>query len=207
MNRGKFITIEGSEGVGKSTNIEFIQNYLSSKGIDVLLTREPGGTPLAESLRKLLLQHWEEEVDQHAELLMVFAARAQHVETVIKPAISKGQWVICDRFIDSTYAYQGGGRGLNLEVIKQLENLVLKDFSPDITFYLDIEVSLGLERASKRGALDRFETEKMDFFERVRSAYLDRVNCAPDRYALIDAGEPLADVQSAIQKHLDILSS
>jgi dTMP kinase len=204
-NRGKFITIEGSEGVGKSTNIKFIQQYLSKQGIPLVLTREPGGTPLAESLRNLLLQHWQEKVDEQAELLMLFAARAQHVSTVIQPALERGEWVLCDRFTDSTYAYQGGGRGLDLKLIEQLESLVLQGFQPDTTIYLDIDVKQGLQRASTRGELDRFETEEIDFFERVRKAYLKRVESTPSRYALIDAGESLDKVQQSIQSFLEHL--
>ncbi|MGH1441813.1 MAG: dTMP kinase, partial [Cellvibrionaceae bacterium] len=144
MNKkmGQFITIEGSEGVGKSTNISFIKDYLEQKGIDLLITREPGGTPLAEQIRELLLAKRDESVDETAELLLMFAARAQHLNTVILPAIAEGKWVLCDRFTDSTYAYQGGGRGLDQALIANLEKLVQGEVQPDLTLYLDIDVSL-----------------------------------------------------------------
>lgn len=160
---GKLITIEGSEGVGKSTNIQFIQGYLTNKGIDLLLTREPGGTPLAENIRDLLLQKRDEPVDEKAELLLMFAARAQHLNTVIVPALAAGRWVLCDRFTDSTYAYQGGGRGLDQELIAQLETLVQQGLQADLTLYLDIDVKQGLARASQRAELDRFEDQQIDF--------------------------------------------
>lgn len=207
MNKkmGQFITIEGSEGVGKSTNISFIKDYLEQKGIDLLITREPGGTPLAEQIRELLLAKRDESVDETAELLLMFAARAQHLNTVILPAIAEGKWVLCDRFTDSTYAYQGGGRGLDQALIANLEKLVQGEVQPDLTLYLDIDVSLGLSRASQRAELDRFETEKIDFFERVRAAYLQRANSKGEgsRYRVIDASQSLEDVQANIASVLD----
>ena len=203
---GKLITIEGSEGVGKSTNIQFIQGYLTNKGIDLLLTREPGGTPLAENIRDLLLQKRDEPVDEKAELLLMFAARAQHLNTVIVPALAAGRWVLCDRFTDSTYAYQGGGRGLDQELIAQLETLVQQGLQADLTLYLDIDVKQGLARASQRAELDRFEDQQIDFFERVRAAYLARVSTNPERYRIIDAGQPLAQVQQDIEAILARLS-
>ncbi len=203
--KGKFITFEGSEGVGKSTNIALVKEFLSSKNINLLLTREPGGTPLAENIRTLLLDKSSEAVDETCELLMVFAARAQHLNTVITPALNAGTWVLCDRFTDSTYAYQGGGRGLDTALIAQLENIVQKTLKPDLTLYLDIDVKLGLSRASERAALDRFESEKIDFFERVREAYLARIKMdAPNsHYRLIDASESLEQVQQNILTVLD----
>jgi dTMP kinase len=205
MEKGKFITFEGSEGVGKSTNILLVKEYLESKNIDLLLTREPGGTPLAETIRGLLLDKSDETIDQTCELLMVFAARAQHLNTVIIPALNKGLWVICDRFTDSTYAYQGGGRGLDQNLISELEKVVQKNLMPDLTFYLDIDVSLGLSRATERAELDRFECEKIDFFERVRFAYLERVKTGLNNqhYRLIDAGQDLESVQQDIVSCLD----
>ena len=202
---GKFITIEGSEGVGKSTNIEFIKHYLLGKGIDLLVTREPGGTPLAENIRDLLLQKRNESVDETAELLLMFAARAQHLNTVILPAIQAGRWVLSDRFTDSTYAYQGGGRGLDRSLISQLEMLVQKDMQPDLTFYLDIDVKLGLARVSRRVGLDRFEDQHIDFFERVRAEYLRRVKANSERYKVIDASQTLEYVQGDIEKVLEKL--
>lgn len=205
MMRGKFITIEGSEGVGKSTNIEFIRQYITGQGVDLIITREPGGTPLAENIRELLLAKREESVDDLAELLLMFAARAQHINQYIEPALKAGQWVLCDRFTDSTFAYQGGGRGLNTSAIQTLEKLVQKEFQPDLTFYLDIDVKIGLARAAERAELDRFESEKIDFFERVREAYLARVQADPNRFRVIDASQDLPSVQAAIQTHLKSL--
>lgn len=203
--KGKFITFEGSEGVGKSTNIALVKEFLSSKNIDLLLTREPGGTPLAESIRALLLNKSDEVIDETCELLMVFAARAQHLNTVIIPALNAGKWVLCDRFTDSTYAYQGGGRGLDTKLIEQLEKTVQKNLKPDLTLYLDVDVKLGLSRASKRADLDRFESEEIDFFERVRRAYLKRVkmDLPSNHYRLIDASESLEKVQQNILAVLD----
>ncbi|MGS2716610.1 dTMP kinase [Eionea flava] len=203
--RGKFLTIEGTEGVGKSTNMAFIQSYLQARGVDVVTTREPGGTPLAEEIRALLLSNRDEKMDEKAELLLVFAARAQHLNTVIIPALDRGQWVLCDRFTDATYAYQGGGRGLDLLLIEQLEQQVQGDIKPDLTFLLDIDVAIGLERAGRRGELDRFENEQVDFFERVRHAYLSRVNCDPKRYGVVDASCSLDNVQQQIATYLEAL--
>ena len=203
--RGQFITIEGSEGVGKSTNIVFIREHLEAQGIDLVVTREPGGTPLAESIRELLLQKRSETVDETAELLLMFAARSQHLNTVIIPALEKGQWVLCDRFTDSTYAYQGGGRGLDAALIEHLEKIVQKGLQPDMTFYLDIDVTLGLARAGNRAEPDRFESEKIEFFERVRQAYWQRVKSSPDRYQVIDAGQDLDNVQNHILNSLEDL--
>jgi dTMP kinase len=205
MQKGKFITFEGSEGVGKSTNILLVKQHLEAKNIDFILTREPGGTPLAETIRGLLLNKSDEAIDETCELLMVFAARAQHLNTVIVPALNKGQWVICDRFTDSTYAYQGGGRGLDKNLIAELEKVVQQGLLPDLTFYLDIDVRLGLSRAVARAELDRFECEKVDFFERVRFTYLERVkgSLLNQHYRLIDASQELELVQQDILASLD----
>lgn len=205
MVKGKFITIEGTEGVGKSTNIAFIQDWLVKQGIDVVMTREPGGTPLAEELRQILLAKRDEAFDPSAELLLIFAARAQHLAQVILPALSRGAWVVSDRFTDATYAYQGFGRGLNLETIETLENLVQGTLRPDLTLVLDIEVELGLARASARAELDRFESEKVEFFERVRAGYQKRAEQNPQRYARVDAGQPLEKVQQDIERVLKSL--
>ena len=202
MNRGKFITLEGCEGVGKSTNLSFIENYLREQGIDTLVTREPGGTPLAEQIRHLVLDKREEPVDAMAELLLIFAARAQHLNTVILPALNTGRWVLCDRFTDATYAYQGTGRNLSFETVSQLETLVQGTLRPDLTILLDIDVEVGLRRAGERGELDRFESEPRIFFEQVRAAYLQRARKEPQRFAIVNAEPPLATVQNAILEHL-----
>jgi len=202
---GKFITLEGTEGVGKTTNLEYIQKALLERGIPLLVTREPGGTPLAEELRELLLAPREEQVDPKAELLMVFAARAQHLHQKILPALEAGTWVLSDRFTDATYAYQGYGRGLPLDVITDLEQMVQGSVRPDLTIVLDIDVETGLARASARGDLDRFEQEKMAFFENVRQGYQTRAAADPSRYRVVDAGQSLAGVQADIAEIIDTL--
>ncbi|OMH32660.1 dTMP kinase [Motiliproteus sp. MSK22-1] len=201
---GKFISVEGSEGVGKTTNLQFVQNYLKSRNIAFILTREPGGTPLAEELRNLLLTHREEPVSEDCELLLMFAARAQHLQQVIRPALSEGTWVLSDRFTDATYAYQGGGRSLSSEKIANLEKLVVASTKPDLTLLLDVPVEVGIDRAKGRGALDRFEQEQLDFFERVRRTYLLRAEQEPSRFRVIDAEQPLVEVQQQIQQALDL---
>lgn len=203
---GKFITIEGTEGVGKTTNIEFIKQWLNENNIEFIATREPGGTPLAEQLRGLLLQPRDEAVDETAELLMVFAARAQHLNQVIIPALDQGKWVLCDRFTDATYAYQGGGRQMNTETIGNLENLVQRALRPDAVLLLDIPVEQGLERARGRGELDRFEQEDIAFFERVRTTYLQRAKNNDD-YHVLDASQPLEQVQAQLKTVLNQLKA
>ena len=205
MAYGKFITIEGTEGVGKSTNLAYVHEWLTNRGVDVVVTREPGGTPLAEEIRTLLLAKRDEAVDETAELLLVFAARAQHLQQVIKPALARGAWVLCDRFTDATYAYQGSGRGLDVATIAQLEQLVQGDLRPDLTLVLDIDVELGLQRARQRAELDRFESEAVAFFERVRAAYRALAEAAPARYAVVNAGQPLVAVQQDIDRVLQAL--
>lgn len=200
---GKFITIEGVEGVGKSTNIAFVESWFAEKKIRYLKTREPGGTPLAESIRELLLQQRDEAFDSTAELLMIFAARAQHLQQKILPALAAGQWVLSDRFTDATYAYQGGGRELSMETIALLENLVQKQLRPDLTILLDLPVEIGLQRAAQRSDKDRFESEQIDFFHRVRSAYLARVAQHPTRYGVVDASVSLPEVQAQIRQILE----
>jgi len=197
--KGQFITVEGIEGVGKTTNIEFIQQRLLEADKDVVVTREPGGTPLGEAIRGLLLDPEYTGMDSTCELQLMFAARAEHLARVIWPALEKGQWVLCDRFTDATYAYQGGGRGINTGVIARLEELVQGDFRPDITLLLDVPVEVGLARAGERGKLDRFEQEKVEFFERVRQAYLDMARQYADRYRVIDASQPLEQVQQQLE--------
>ncbi len=203
--RGRFITVEGTEGVGKTTNLEYIRNWLQAHHIDFISTREPGGTPLAEQLRELLLQPREETVDPTAELLMVFAARAQHLNQVIKPALEQGVWVLCDRFTDATYAYQGGGRGVDLQRIAQLEQWVQGNLRPDLTLLLDLPVQQGLQRAGQRSSPDRFEREQQHFFERVRETYLIRARQEPNRFRIIDAAPALEDVQQQIAAVLSVL--
>jgi len=205
MNKGKFITLEGGEGVGKSTNLAFIEKNLISAGIDVLTTREPGGTQLGEALRDLLLGDDAEGIGAKAEMLTVFAARAEHLEKVILPALGKGQWVLCDRFTDATYAYQGGGRGLPFSQIEIIENWVQGELRPDMTLLLDAPVEMGMARAAARGAADRFEREPLAFFRAVSEAYRQRASASPERYAVIDASQPLDDVQAQIAQILNHL--
>ena len=202
---GLFITLEGPEGAGKSTNREYLAERLRERGIDVLLTREPGGTPLAERIRELLLDPSDEPMAADTELLLVFAARAQHLQQVIRPALAKGSVVLCDRFTDATYAYQGGGRGLSIERIAQLEQFVQGELRPDLTLIFDLPVEIGLARAAARGRLDRFEQEGRGFFEAVRQAYLQRAEQAPQRYRVLDAGQTLAQVQADIDALLPSL--
>ncbi|WP_296271306.1 dTMP kinase [Pseudomonas sp. UBA6323] len=202
---GLFITLEGPEGAGKSTNREYLAERLRERGIDVLLTREPGGTPLAERIRELLLEPSDEPMAADTELLLVFAARAQHLQQVIRPALARGSVVLCDRFTDATYAYQGGGRGLSIERIAQLEQFVQAELRPDLTLIFDLPVEIGLARAAARGRLDRFEQEGRGFFEAVRQAYLQRVAQAPQRYRVLDAGQTLAQVQADIDALLPSL--
>lgn len=199
MKKGLFITLEGGEGVGKSTNLNFIQQLLEDTGITVVSTREPGGTLFAEKIRQLLLENSEEPVSEQAELLMMFAARAQHIAQVIQPALDRGKWVVCDRFTDATYAYQGGGRAMDVKMIEWLEAKVQGTLRPQLTLLLDAPINVGMDRAQKRGALDRFETEKLAFFERVRSAYLLRAKQNPNIIKIIDAAQPLDQVQDSIR--------
>jgi dTMP kinase len=201
--KGKFITVEGTEGVGKSTNIQRMTEWLDGRGISYIATREPGGTALGEKVRDLLLDKDNTGMAASAELLLMFAARAQHLEEKIIPALAAGTWVLCDRFTDATYAYQGFGRGLNLEHIARLETLVQGDLHPDFTLILDIEPELGMSRVRARGELDRFESEALAFFDRVRAGYRERASTKPSRYCLIDASEPLAVVQAHIVEALN----
>ena len=198
MIRGKFITLEGGEGVGKTTNLHFIKDYIEEHNISAVVTREPGGTPLAEKIRQLLLDNDSEAVSETTELLLIFAARAQHIKHVIEPALAQGSWVICDRFTDATYAYQGGGRNMRNSTIESLENWVQGTLRPDLTILLDAPVEIGLERARQRSAFDRFESEKTNFFEQVRRAYLLQLELNPQRIKLIKANQPLIDVQKSL---------
>ena len=200
---GKFITVEGIEGAGKTTCMDSIKELLSSYGIAYISTREPGGTLLAEKIRNLLLDVDEDPPVPLTELLLIFAARAQHIEKVIRPALSDGLWVLCDRFTDATFAYQGGGRGLNVELISQLELITHKKLSPDLTFLLDISPDLGIVRAKKRGELDRFEKEELKFFKNVRRTYLSLAEKNRHRYITIDASKPKDDVAKEIKETLN----
>ncbi|MBI3344307.1 MAG: dTMP kinase [Gammaproteobacteria bacterium] len=207
MSRGRFITIEGVEGAGKSTCIGYIRDTLTHAGKQVIVTREPGGTGLSEEIRDLLLAHRQEGVAVETETLLMFAARAEHLARVIRPALAGGQWVLCDRFTEATYAYQGGGRGLPHERIEILEQWLQGELRPDIVLLLDIPVRLGLERAAQRSARDRFESEDPAFFERVRAAYLDQAHRHPQRFRIIDASGELAQVQHQIKRAMDKLLS
>ncbi len=197
-NTGKFITLEGIEGVGKTTNREYIRSLLEHTGKPCIETREPGGTPLGEALREMLLQHKHESMSANAELLLMFAARAEHLHKVILPALAAGKNVLCDRFTEATYAYQGGGRGLNDNKIAALENWVQGELRPDLTIILDAPVATGRERAGRRSAPDRIEKEQNDFFERVRHTYLELANHYPQRIAVVDASVTIEKVQDQI---------
>ncbi len=207
--RGRFITLEGGEGVGKSTNVAFVEAWLKERGIDVVRTREPGGTARAEAIRELLLDPSPNEpLSVDAELLLVFAARAQHLSEKILPALARGAWVVCDRFTDATFAYQGGGRGIDAQRIAQLEQFVQRGLAPDVTLLLDMSPEAAKERLEGRlrdlnTQRDRFEQERVEFFMAVRRAYLERAASAPERFALIDAAQPLQDVQVALSRVLE----
>ncbi len=194
---GRFITLEGSEGAGKSTNVDTVCETLTEAGIDFVRTREPGGTPMAEALRDAMLHKWNESVDGITELLLVFAARAQHLSHVIRPALAAGRWVVCDRFTDATFAYQGYGRQLDLEKLAVLESWIQGDLQPDITLYLDVAPDVAEQRIAAREK-DRMEVERRDFFVRVRQGYLDRAS-EHERFEIIDAGNPLQEVQAEVR--------
>ncbi len=198
--KGRFITLEGSEGAGKSTNMDYIQKSLQAQGIDIVTTREPGGTPIGEDIRQLLLGHKHTGMSDDTELLLMFAARAEHINKVIHPVLTKGQWVLCDRFTDATYAYQGGGRGIDADRIAILENWVQGELRPCMTIYLDVPIETGRQRAGDRSTPDRFEKEQNDFFNRVRQAYLDRAAQEPARFRVIDASLTLDQVQARLDQ-------
>ncbi len=206
MPSGKFITIEGIEGAGKSTAIKYIEAYLLSQGKKVLLTREPGGTPVAEEIRQLVLSpNTKEVIDSKAELLLMFAGRAQHLARLILPALSAGNWLVCDRFVDATYAYQCAGRGLAEKWVALLEEFVVGSLRPDLTLLLDLDPALGLARSRRRGPQDRFEKEKVAFFEKVRQSYLERAQREPNRFCVIDASQSLLTVQDDLRRILEKL--
>ncbi|MEQ3723874.1 dTMP kinase [Alcanivorax sp.] len=195
---GRFITLEGGEGAGKSSNLEWLAETLRAAGKTVTVSREPGGTALAESIRGVLLAPGDETMADDTELLLVFAARAQHLEQKIRPALARGEWVLCDRFVDATWAYQGAGRGLDSAAIADLEALIIRDTRPDMTVLFDVPVEVGMARAGKRAALDRIEQEDQAFFERIRQCYLARAAQEPNRFRTVDAGQPLMSVQQQL---------
>lgn len=203
MKPGRFITVEGGEGAGKTTMIERMVDWLTARGHRVVHTREPGGTELAEKLRDILLDTQSTGLSDQAELLLMFASRAQHLAELIRPTLAQGDTVVCDRFTDATWAYQGGGRGLPKQDIATLEQLVHGDLQPDLTVLLDLPVELGLSRASLRSASDRFEEEPVAFFERVRAAYLERAALSPERFAVVDASGPVESVWSKVEQVLN----
>jgi len=200
--RGRFISVEGPEGAGKSTQIRLLKEMLVECGFEVVLTREPGGTGLGEQLREIVLSHSQEPIDDRAELLIMFAARVQHVEQLIKPALQQGCWVLSDRFTDATFAYQGGGRQIPLQAIRQLADWTLDGFAPDLTLLLDVPVEVGMQRVRNRGKLDRFEAQQQAFFERVRKTYLQLAQAEPERIQCIDAARPLAQVTESVSMAL-----
>ena len=200
---GRFITLEGGEGVGKSTNLAFTAGLLEGAGLDVQRTREPGGTPLAERVREIIVSPAGEAVPPMAELLLIFAARALHIEGCIRPALAAGRWVLCDRFTDASYAYQGAGRELGETPVRWLEEAVQGELRPDLTLLLDTDPEIGLARADARGAADRFEQERIAFFRRVRAGYLARAAAEPRRFRIVDASGSLEEVQSQIRTHIN----
>ena len=205
MTKGKFITIDGVEGAGKSTQIDLICSYLHQKGIEVVRTREPGGTAVGEKIRSVLLDVENQEMHSDTELLLMFSSRNELIQNKIIPALNEGFWVVSDRFTDASFAYQGGGRMLNLDRIDTLAGWVLGDFKPDLTLLLDVSVEVGMERIESRAAKDRIELEERAFFERVRSVFVSRSEAFPDRIKLIDANDSVEGIQSKIRAYIDLL--
>lgn len=199
---GRFITLEGGEGAGKSSNLAWLAALLREHGKKVVITREPGGTPLAEAIRDVLLRPTEETMAANTELLLIFAARAQHLQQLIRPALARGEWVLCDRFMDATWAYQGAGRKLDQHIIAQLETLVIGDTRPDLTLLLDVPVSVGMARAGKRATLDRIEQEDVAFFERIRDSYRQRARAEPRRFRIVDGQQPLSAVREQLAEQV-----
>ena len=197
--RNLFVTVEGIEGAGKSTAMHFLSEKFKESNIDFIITREPGGTEIAEKIRMVLLSQYHEKMSSDTELLLMFASRAQHLASVIKPALETGQWVLCDRFTDASYAYQGGGRGINVERIAQLENWVQGDLRPDVTLLMDVPVEVGMSRVQSRGAKDRFEEERLEFFNRIRQTYLMLAKQNPHRYVVIDSSGTLEQVTQQLE--------
>ena len=198
MEYGKFITIEGIEGVGKSTHMDRLVGHIEAHGHRVLKSREPGGTPTAELIREVVLGHSDETIPDIAELLLMFAARSLLVENVIRPALSAGTWVVCDRFVDASRAYQGGGRGIPMQQINELADWVLGDLRPNLTILLDAPVEVGMSRADSRGNPDRLDVERAEFYTRVRESYLQLAESEPERFVIVDASGELADVSASI---------
>jgi dTMP kinase len=203
MSKAKFITFEGVDGAGKSTHLSWFAETLRERDVDVLLTREPGGTPLGERLREILLN---QPMHAETEALLMFAARREHIEQVIRPALDRGTWVISDRFSDASFAYQGGGRGLDVGKLEQLEQWTHGGFQPDLTLLFDIPVEIARQRLSNNQSLDRFEQEQLTFFEQVRKAYLDRYAKFPQRFALIDAAQSLEQVKASLEKIVEAIT-
>ena len=203
---GKFISIEGVEGAGKSTQVSFIQDYLKSLGKIVVVTREPGGTELSEKIRNLLLEPSSNSMANDTELLLMFASRAEHVSQVINPALQRGDWVLCDRFLDATYAYQGGGRGIKRQHIQQIADWTLRGLIPDLTLLFDLPVELGLKRVVKRkGGMDRFEREKINFFQKIRKSYLKSAKAEPNRIKIVDASLSITEIQEQLTQLIEPL--
>ena len=205
MNKGKFITVDGVEGAGKSTQIDLICSYLQRKGVEVVRTREPGGTDLGEKIRTLLLDVDNKEMHSDTELLLMFSSRNELIQNKIIPALNKGSWVVSDRFTDASFAYQGGGRMLDLNRISKLESWVLGEFQPNLTLFLDVSVDVGMQRVEARAAKDRIELEERAFFERVRSVFIDRSKSYPERIKLIDASGSISEIHNNIKLFLDVL--
>jgi dTMP kinase len=203
MSPGRFITLEGGEGAGKSTNARFIRAWLEQRGREVVMTREPGGSPLAEAIREVVLKPWAEGMPPLTEALLMFAARSAHLEATVLPALAAGKDVICDRFVDSSYAYQGAGNGFSIPKLQALEAMVLGELRPDLTIVFDLDPAVGLQRARSRGEQNRFEDETLTFMQRVRQAFLDRAQAQPARYVVLDAGHDLEATQSALLKILE----
>lgn len=198
--KGKFITFEGIEGAGKTTQLDLTKHYLQKAGQPLIMTREPGGTPLGEEIRSLVLAHRKEDMVVDTELLLMFAARAEHIHKIVVPALKQGYWVLCDRFTDATYAYQGGGRSTPLGRIALLEDWVQGALRPDLTLLFDLPVETGLARAGKRGQADRFESEDFAFFQRVRHTYLDLATRYPERYRVIDADRSVEAIRTEVER-------
>lgn len=204
-SKGRFITLEGGEGAGKSTAVQFIAQWLTERGRQVVTTREPGGSALAESIRSVVLDQWQEGMPIATEVLLMYAARAAHVQNMILPALNAGSDVICDRFTDSTHAYQGHGHGFPEQYLQKLDEMVLQKIEPDLTIIFDLDPSIGLERTVRRGTQNRFEMETREFMSRVREGFLHRAQEKPDRYAIVDAGLALEAVQSSLARVLERL--
>jgi dTMP kinase len=198
MKKGLFITLEGIEGAGKSTVVDFIEDFLTKEGHDVIKTREPGGTVIGEQIREILLKNENSTLTYDTELLLVFSARAQHIQEVILPTLSSGKIILCDRFTDASYAYQGGGRGIDESRINLLEKWVQGDLRPNLTLLFDLDVSIGMQRTKKRSGTDRFEREEINFFEKVRNTYLERAKKEPQRFRIINAASSLENVKEQI---------